>query len=173
MGSGNRSRSVRDSQRADVFDRGHRIHERRRRAPTAGAAPEIFPEQTTQANQSNRDRCCGAALMPNATAATRNREIYTPVSAVLKHAGFDFKIRRPKGWRGRIIRRWLWPEQAWRVIDGAYRIDAELGILCVMLLFGGLRISEQLAMVCDDVQLGEAFAFVPDSKNGEPQPVHL
>jgi integrase len=114
-----------------------------------------------------------AALMPNATAATRNREIYTPVSAVLKHAGFDFKIKRPKGWRGRIIRRWLWPEQAWRVIDGAYRIDAELGILCVMLLFGGLRISEQLAMVCDDVQLREAFAFVPDSKNGEPQPVHL
>jgi integrase len=42
-----------------------------------------------------------------------------------------------------------------------------------MLLFGGLRISEQLAMVCDDVQLGETFAFVPDSKNGEPQPVHL
>jgi integrase len=111
--------------------------------------------------------------MPNATAATRNREIYTPVSAVLKHAGFDFKIKRPKGWRGRIIRRWLWPEQAWRVIDGAYRIEAELGILCVMLLFGGLRISEQLAMMCDDVRLREAFAFVPDSKNGEPQPVHL
>ena len=46
-------------------------------------------------------------------------------------------------------------------------------LLLNVLLFGGLRISEQLAMVCDDVQLGEAFAFVPDSKNGEPQPVHL
>jgi integrase len=114
-----------------------------------------------------------AALMPNATAATRNREIYNPISAVLKHAGFDFEVRRPKGWRGRIIRRWLWPEQAWRVVDGAYQVDAELGVLCVMLLFGGLRISEQLAMGCADVRIDEAFAFVPDSKNGEPQPVHL
>jgi hypothetical protein len=28
-------------------------------------------------------------------------------------------------------------------------------------------------MTCDDVRLDEAFAFVPDSKNGEPQPVYL
>ena|GEM_PF-4617632 len=75
-----------------------------------------------------------AALFPNATAATRNREVYTPVSAVLKRAGFDFRIKRPKGWRGRIVRRWLWPEQAWRVIDAADRIDPELGLLRVMLL---------------------------------------
>jgi integrase len=113
------------------------------------------------------------SLRPRATAATRNREIYTPISAVLKHAGCDFKIIRPKGWRGRIVRRWLWPEQAWRVIGGAYEVDTELGILCVMLLHGGLRISEQLAMRCDDVRITESFGFVPDSKNGEPQPVHL
>jgi integrase len=112
-------------------------------------------------------------LYPDHSAATRNREVLTPVSAILKHAGHDFKIRRPKGSRGRVIRRWLWPEQAWRVIDAAYQVDPELGLLCVMLLFGGLRISEQLAMLCDDVRLDEAFAFVPDSKNGEPQPVHL
>lgn len=114
-----------------------------------------------------------AALMPDTTAATRNREIYTPISAVLKHAGFDFKIRRPKGWRGRIIRQWLWPEQAWRIIDATYGLDPELGLLCVMLLFSGLRISEQLAMLCDGVRVEEGFAFVPTSKNGEPQPVHL
>lgn len=112
-------------------------------------------------------------LLPNHSAATRNREVFTPVSAILKRAGRDFEIRRPKGSRGRVIRRWLWPEQAWRVIDAAYRVDAELGTMCIMLLFGGLRISEQLAMVCDDVRLDEAFAFVPDSKNGEPQPMHL
>jgi hypothetical protein len=80
-------------------------------------------------------------LFPNATAATRNREVYTPVSAVLKRAGYEFRIRRPKGWRGSIVRRWLWPEQAWRVIDAAYGVDSELGLLCVMLLFGGLRTS--------------------------------
>jgi hypothetical protein len=113
------------------------------------------------------------SLFPEHSAATRNREVFTPVSAILKHAGHDYKIRRPKGSRGRVIRRWLWPEQAWKIINAAYQVDAELGLLCVMLLFGGLRISEQLSMVCDDVRLTESFAFVPDSKNSEPQPVHL
>jgi integrase len=125
-----------------------------------------------QINQTAIDDAA-ATLFPAATAATRNREVYTPVSAVLKHSGFDFKIKRPKGWRGRVVRRWLWPEQAWRVIDAATGLDSELGLLCVMLLFGGLRISEQLAMRCDDVRIGEAFGFVPNSKNGEPQPVYL
>jgi integrase len=113
------------------------------------------------------------AIYPDHSAATRNREVFTPVSAILKQGGIDFKIRRPKGSRGRVIRRWLWPEQAWKVIDGAYQVDPEIGLLCIMLMYGGLRISEQLGMRCDDVRLDESFAFVPDSKNGEPQPVYL
>jgi hypothetical protein len=35
------------------------------------------------------------ALYPDATPATRNRKVYTPVSAVLHHAGQDIAIRRP------------------------------------------------------------------------------
>ena len=100
-------------------------------------------------------------LFPTHSPATRNREVFTPVSAILKHAGREFKIKRPKGSRGRVIRRWLWPEQAWKVIAAAYQVDAELGLLCVMLLFGGLRIGEQLEMRCEDVRLDEAFASVP------------
>jgi hypothetical protein len=42
-----------------------------------------------------------ATLYPNATAQTRNRQFYTPVSAVLKRAGIDKRIQRPKGWRGK------------------------------------------------------------------------
>jgi hypothetical protein len=37
-----------------------------------------------------------AVLFPNGTAATRNREVYTPVSAVLKRAGLDFRISARK-----------------------------------------------------------------------------
>jgi integrase len=114
-----------------------------------------------------------AKLMPNLTPATQNREVYSPVSAILKRAGFDFRLKRPKGWRGKIIRKWLWPEQAWRVLEAAYTIEPELGILCTLFLFGGLRLSEQLAMMCDDVRIEERFAWVPDSKNGDPQPMHL
>jgi hypothetical protein len=76
----------------------------------------------------------------------------------LQTAGFEFKIKRPKGWRGKVIRKWLWPEQAWRVIEAAYRVDPEVGILCVVFLFGGLRLSEQLAMMCDDIRLDEGVA---------------
>jgi len=42
----------------------------------------------------------GAALglYPQGSAATRNRSIYTPVSAILRHAGNGFGLRRPKGY---------------------------------------------------------------------------
>jgi hypothetical protein len=42
-----------------------------------------------------------AELFPDHTNATHNREVYSPVSAIMKHAGVDFRIRRPKGSRGR------------------------------------------------------------------------
>jgi integrase len=113
------------------------------------------------------------AIMPNATPATRNREIYTPISAVLKRAGMEFKIKRPKGWRGKVIRKWLWPEQAFRMFDAARSIDPEFAIFIEQLCYTGLRLSELLAMRCDDVRLAESFAYVPDSKNGDPQPVFL
>jgi len=112
-------------------------------------------------------------IMPDATAATRNREVYTPISAVLKRAGVEFKIKRPKGWRGKIIRKWLWPEQAFRIFEAARSFDPEFAIFIEVLCYSGLRVSELLALHCNDVRLSEAFAFVPDSKNGDPQPVFL
>jgi integrase len=142
------------------------------RRPLKRLLDHFRDEPLSQINQQAIEKAA-LELFPSHSAATRNREVFTPISAILKHAGVDFKVRRPKGSRGQVIRRWLWPEQAWKVIDAAYRIDVELGLLCVMLLFSGLRISEQLGMTCDDVRLDESFAYVPDSKNGEPQPVHL
>jgi integrase len=112
-------------------------------------------------------------LLPNATAATRNREVYTPISAVAKHNGYEFKIKRPKGWRGKIVREWLWPEQAWRIVHAAQDLDAEVGLLVMTAIFTGLRISELLSLRCGDLRLQENFAWARTSKNGEPQPLHL
>src|SRR5262249_40204081 len=42
------------------------------------------------------------ALHPNAGNGTRNAAVYTPVSAILRHAGIEMKLRRPKGAKGRI-----------------------------------------------------------------------
>jgi hypothetical protein len=56
-------------------------------------------------------------LYPDGTPATRNRQVYTPVSAVLKHVGIETKIKRPKGWRGNKRMFWLATEPTFRVLD--------------------------------------------------------
>lgn len=114
-----------------------------------------------------------AELYPDAGPATRNRQVYTPMSAILKHAGVDFRVRRPKGGAGEVRTDWIWPEQAAQLIEAAGEIDAEFRTFLVLLLYCGLRISEGLGLRVDDVRLGEAFAFVGRTKNGEPRPVHL
>jgi integrase len=116
---------------------------------------------------------CALTLFPNHSPATRNREVYTPVSAILKSAGADFKIRRPKGSRGRVITDWLWPEQAFRLFDAAAALDAEFGIFLHYLCYTGCRISEALRLSCNELRLTEAFAFHRTTKNGDPRAVFL
>src|ERR1700756_4648061 len=81
-----------------------------------------------------------AELYPTQTSATRNRQVYTPVSAILKHAGVEFKLRRPKGSRGRIVTRWLWPEQAFRILAAARTLNREFAILLDLLCYTGVRL---------------------------------
>lgn len=113
------------------------------------------------------------ALYPTAGAATRNRQVYTPVSAILKHAGLGHRIRRPKGSAGTPRVRWLWPEEAARIFDAAETVDAEFAAFLHLLCYTGLRLSEALRLQVGDVRLADGFAFVADTKNGEARPVHL
>jgi integrase len=123
---------------------------------------------------------CAAAIYPNAPAATRNRNFYTPVSAILKRAGNSMEIKRPVGWRGKKSQSWLEPEQAFPLIDNCYRIDPEFGLLCLTYLYTGERLSEPLRSHLRDLKLDvrvngkpTPLLYIPDSKNGEPRPVHL
>jgi integrase len=136
--------------------------------------PPLPPDTTLQQYWQGQMDAAALALFPTHSAATRNREVYTPVSAILKSAGIEFKIRRPKGSRGRELTGWLWPEQAEALLIAAFRIDVEFGLLCTFLLYTGVRLSEAIKWLrCDDLRLDEAFAFIPHSKNGKPVPVHL
>jgi integrase len=120
-----------------------------------------------------------AELYPTATAATRNRQVYTPVSAVLKRAGIERQIKRPKGWRGRKLTHWLAPEQALRVFEATARIDAPeetrltfriyLRILC----YTGMRMSEPLKLAKTDVDLAAATATLRNMKNERDRLVYL
>lgn len=113
------------------------------------------------------------ALFPSASAATQNREIYTPISAVLKRAGSDFRIRRPKGSRGQVISAWLWPEEAGRLFKTAKVIDKEFAILLQLLCYTGLRLSEALSLQCSDLRLSEGYAHATQTKTNEQRGVFL
>ena len=113
-------------------------------------------------------------LFPVAAPATRNREVYTPVSAILKNAGIRFQLKRPKGSRGRELLGWLWPEQAERLFTEADKIDPEFGLLLRVLCYTGMRLSEALYhFTTDGLRLSEGFAFIPKTTNGNPRPVHF
>jgi integrase len=113
------------------------------------------------------------ALYPNATPATRNRQVYSPMSAIMKRAGLPAQFKRPKGAQGRPRLVWLKPEEAMRLLAAAEAVDPRLGALCTFLLYTGCRLSEAIRLEPKDLHLEEHFAYVRDTKNGSPRPVHL
>lgn len=112
-------------------------------------------------------------LYPKASPATRNRQVHTVISAILKRAKIDHRLQRPKGAAGLVKTDWLWPEQAFRLFNNSREIDPEFASLLVYLCYTGSRLSEALNLAVADVNLSESFAFVRDTKNGNPRPVFL
>jgi integrase len=112
-------------------------------------------------------------LYPTATPATRNRQVHTIVSAVLKHAGIEQKLKRPKGAAGRKRIEWLEPAQAFALIEKATERDPEFGAFVTTLLYTGMRLSEATGMEVDRVNLRECLAYLPTTKSGEPRGVYL
>jgi integrase len=114
-----------------------------------------------------------AVLFPHGSAQTKNRQFYTPVSAVLKRAGIDKAIKRPKGWRGNKSTSWLEPVQAFALVKAADAVDSEFGIFLRLLLYTGMRLSEALDITIGRVDLQRRTIYLPETKNGEARPVYL
>lgn len=107
------------------------------------------------------------ALHPNAGNGTRNAAVYTPVSAILRHAGVEIKLKRPKGAKGRIVTDWLRHEDANAIIVAADIVDAEFGTLLRALLYTGLRLGEVLDRWHWEVlNLDEGAAWTRREKGG-------
>lgn len=113
------------------------------------------------------------SLYPRATAATRNRQFYTPLLAVLSHVGIKPAIKRPKGAAGEARRLWLNSEQFERVAAAAAKEDLEFTALITLLCFTGLRLGEALSLQCAGINLDQAVAFCGKTKNGDPRPIYL
>jgi integrase len=112
-------------------------------------------------------------LFPNVLPVTRNTVFYTPLSAILHHAGIEMKIRRPKDSKGRIITDALTQEDAFAIIAAAEFFDPEYALLLKFLLYTGVRLGEALRLTWDDLRLPEQAAMVRFTKNGEPRALQL
>ena len=113
------------------------------------------------------------ALYPGVTPATRNTCLYTPISAILRHAGVELKLRRPKGAKGRTITEWLRPPDAFGIIKAAESFDPELATLLMFLLYTGVRLGAALNLQREDVRLSESRAWVRHQKGQSASDVQL
>jgi len=114
-------------------------------------------------------------LYPHVSPATRNCYLYTPVSAILHHALGDKcpVIRRPKGAKGKIKTDFMWPDDAFAIIEEADKIDTEFGLYLRLLIYTGIRKSEGLNLLAADVRPEERAAWIRTSKNEDPRMLRL
>lgn len=108
------------------------------------------------------------AIRPDGAPATRNRQIYVPVSAILKFAGVKWPVRRLKAPPG--IVRWLTADEASRLIAAC---SPHLRPLVMFLLYTGARAGEALWLDWRCVNLERAHVSFPKTKNGKPRGVPL
>jgi integrase len=141
-------------------------------------APLIKHFGETPLKEIDQDAIDGAAtaIYPHVSnPATRNGYVYTPVSAVLHHALGDKcpVIRRPKGAKGRIKTDFMWPADAFAIIEEADKIDTEFGLYLRLLIYTGIRKSEGLNLLSADVHPEERAAWLRTSKNEDPRMLKL
>ena len=106
-------------------------------------------------------------VYPNASDATRNRQFYTPVSAVLTHGArrgwcAALLLERPRGTPGRV--RSLESPEAERLIASC---APHLRPLVIFLFYTGARVGEALWLDWREVDLVRGQVVFVDTKNGD------
>lgn len=114
-------------------------------------------------------------MLPNGAPDYRNRRIYTPTIAILRHTLGDKcpAFKRPKGSKGRQKTDFMWPEDAFAIIGEADRIDEEFGLYLRLLLYTGIRKTEGRTILASDVRPEERAAWLRTSKNEDPRMLKL
>ncbi|TGS82746.1 site-specific integrase [Mesorhizobium sp. M3A.F.Ca.ET.174.01.1.1] len=112
-------------------------------------------------------------LYPRAGPATLNRQVYTPMAAILRHAARKGwcaipTLERPKQPKGKV--RWMKPYEADRLIDAC---APHLRPLVVFMLYTGARAGEAVWLDWSNVDLIKRQVTFPKTKNGEPRSVPL
>jgi integrase len=126
----------------------------------------------SQIDQAAIDRAA-TKLYANAAKSTHNRQVHTPVSAILRHASArgmceQRQIERPRQPKGRV--RWLTSEEAERLMAAC---APHLQPLVTFLFYTGARMSEALYLDWQQVDLSRAEVQFVKTKNGEARGVPL
>lgn len=107
-------------------------------------------------------------LYPKGSPATHNRAVFTPVSAILKMAGFKSELKRPKI-ESKPIKI---PDDAW--FDAVLPVvPPHMAALIVFLTTRGRRVGEALALKREDVDWRTREVVIARTKNGRPVKVTL
>jgi integrase len=112
-------------------------------------------------------------LYPDAADSTRNRQFYTPVSAVITHAAkrkwcAPLLLQRPKPSKPRTV--WLSLAQTNALIDACGK---HLRPLVIFLIYTGARAGEALWLDWSNLDLSRAHVIFPKTKNGDARGVPL
>lgn len=110
----------------------------------------------------------GISERPNPHNATINRQVHTPVSAIMTAGGLPLRLKRPKQPTGRVV--WIEPEEAAVFLDAA---PPKLRRFAVYLLYTGCRVTESCDLLGQHVSLRNKLAYLPDTKSGDGRGVHL
>jgi integrase len=108
------------------------------------------------------------SLYPKGSSSTRNRQVVTPISAILKSSGLSLPIKRSRNPDGVI--RWLTQDEASRLITSC---SPHLKPLVMFMLLTGARAGEALWLQWRDVDLTRAHVSFLRTKNGESRGVPL
>jgi integrase len=112
-------------------------------------------------------------LYPTQAASTLNRQAYTPISAILRHAAKrgwcnPLILERPDDPPPRV--RWITTEEANRLID---ECSSWLRPLVIFLLYTGARCGEALWLDWRNIDLNRRHVDFINTKNGESRGVPL
>lgn len=134
---------------------------------------DYWKETTVKDITAGAIRQAAITLYPNATAATRNRQVIVPTQAIINHAAESelcqpIKVRRfPVETKVKIPASWTW------VAAFMSASSPHLGALACFMFLTGARISEALSLTWTDVDLGARTALIKQTKIGAERRAHL
>lgn len=112
-------------------------------------------------------------LFPKAGPATINRQLITPIRAIMTMAAED-GLCAPIKLRSRPVKsrktRWLTPEEYDRL---EAELDDHLKPILAFMIGSGARVRETLSLQAHTLYLDQGQAFLAETKNGDPRMVRL